>query len=195
MKLRLIRPMLVAACMLITASSASAISFHLSKEGTVKATTEGLQEVVTPSGKIVCEEVTGSGRAMPVTAALTLLVTYGKCEAFGLKATISTGTLSLNANGTLRIGNSDKFIVTTGTGHCSVLIQSESETSVKVLGTIKYTNNANGTVGSEASIKDVNYEVHASKAGSVCGEPGELNVAGYRGKFINTLEGGTIKVE
>lgn len=132
---------------------------------------------------------------MQVTAALTLLVTYGKCEAFGLKATISTGTLSLNANGTLRIGNTDKLAVTTGTGHCSVLIQSEGETSVKVLGTIKYTNNANGTVGSEDDVSGVSYEVHASKAGSVCGEPGELNVASYKGKFVSTLEGGTIKVE
>jgi hypothetical protein len=202
MKLRLIGIMLVAAISLTAASTASATSwFSLSSTkggGTVILKQEGNQVLTTPAGKVTCEEIAAStfiaGSGVILVSSILGLVTYSKCEAFGVAAKVTTGELLLDANGSVRIGNTDKFVITPNNSKCSVQILSENETSAPLatlLGTIKYTNVAGGVQG-VASVTEVPIIVRGT--GTVCGTNGTAK-GSYAGNATSELIGGHISVE
>jgi hypothetical protein len=197
MKLRLIPIMIVAAISLTVASTASATSwFSLSKAGTVILKQEGNQIFTSPAGKISCEEisastfVTGTG-AFLVSSLPLALVTYGKCEAFGITAKVTTGEILFDANGSIRIGNTDKFVITPTGAKCSVQILSESETSAPLYGTIIYKNVASGISGAETAA-GINEIVRGT--GTMCGTNGTTKVS-YQGNTTSELVKGHISVE
>jgi hypothetical protein len=191
--------MLVAAISLTAASTASATSwFSLSKAGTVILKQAGNQTLTTPAGNVKCEEISAStfvsGTGAFLVASILALVNYGKCEAFGLAAKVTTGEILFDANGSVRIGNTDKFVITPAGAKCSVQILSENETSAPLatlLGTIKYTNVAGGVEG-VASVTEVPVIVRGT--GTVCGTNGTAKGT-YSGTATTELLSGHITVE
>jgi hypothetical protein len=171
-----------------------------SKQGTVKATSVGLQKYTFENGSIVaCEKLASSTstgeETYPESLSPTLLVTYSSCEAFGSAVTLTTAELLFDANGSIGYGNSDKLVITSNVGKCSILVFSGAESSGnEALGTIKYKNNGNGTITSEGTVKGIKYEVHG-KSGGVCGTNKEVGASTYEGSTTFELVGGTIKVE
>jgi hypothetical protein len=163
--------------------------------GTVKLTGSGLQQLTLANkSKVDCEKLSGRAHTeSSVKLFIGLLVQYSECEAFGDKATVSTGDVLLLSNEAVSIGSSDKLVITVSVAKCSVLILGEG--SNKQLATIKYTNSNKTVIAEASSLGGINYEVHATTAKSSCGEPGELNVASYTGKATYELEGGSIAVE
>jgi hypothetical protein len=196
MKLRLISTMVVAAISLTVASTASATSwFSLSKAGTVILKQEGNQEFATQGIKIVCEEVSAStfipGTGVILVNSIRALVSYNKCEWFGFRAALTTGELLLDANGSIRVGNTDKFVITPVGAKCSIQILTESQTSAPLLGTIKYTNVAGGIQG-VANATEIPIIVRGT--GTVCGTNGTAK-ATYSGNATTELLSGHITVE
>jgi hypothetical protein len=199
MKPHLIATTLIATIALSVAATASAATFETNNTtGKGRLTGIGNQEFEYAAHKLVCTKMTGT--ANPSGAVLfvsnTYLTTYTGCEAFGSPVTITTGEDLLDANGSLRVGNTDKFVLTSAVGKCSVAFLSESESTVKLFGTIKYTNEAGGSVKGEtgaAGVTGIPVVIHGAK-GSVCGEPGEAT-ASYKGAFIIEVEGGKLSVE
>jgi hypothetical protein len=199
MRLRLIGTMLVAAIALSAAATASAATFETNTPGGKgRLTGIGNQELEYTGHKVVCKKMTGtanpSGAALFVS--ITFLVTYSGCEAFGSPVTILTGELLFNANGSVRIGNTDKFVITSAAGKCSIAILSENESTVKLFGTVKYANEPGGSVKGQtgaAGVSGIPTVVHGA-VGSVCGEPGETTGV-YKGEAITEVEGGKISVE
>jgi heat shock protein HslJ len=196
MKLRILGALLIAALALTAASTATAATFKLSSEGTVKLKAEGNQELaIENGGKVVCEKISGSVHVGPplLTVSINLLITYsGKCEAFGSPVTITTGEILFNANGSVRIGRTDKFVITSAVGKCSIQILSENETTESLLGTVKYTNNASGTITGTATKLGV--PTFTRGPGTVCGALGTAK-GSYSGTAVSELEGGRISVE
>jgi hypothetical protein len=199
MRLRLIGTMLVAAIALSAAATASAATFETNNTtGKGRLTGIGKQELEYPAHKIVCSKMTGTANPTGATlfVSITFLVTYSGCEAFGSAVTITTGELLFNANGSVRIGNTDKFVITSAAGKCSIAILSESESTIKLFGTVKYSNTAGGSVKGETGaegVKGIPAVVHGA-VGSVCGEPGE-HESTYKGEAITEVEGGKVSVE
>jgi hypothetical protein len=200
MKLRLIGIMLVAAISLTAASTASATSwFSLSKAGTVILKQEGNQELAVNGKKIVCEAISAStfvpGTGVILVQTILALVTYsGTCEAFGVAAKITVGEILFDANGSIRIGNTDKFVISPNGAKCSVQILTENETTaplVALLGTIKYTNVAAGVQG---EAKGVEVPVVVRGSGTLCGTSG-TSKGTYTGNGVTELVGGHISVE
>jgi hypothetical protein len=196
MKPRFIGTLLMAAFALTAASTATAATFQLDTLGTVKLTQEGNQKLRFEGGGIVsCEKVSGSLHvgAPLLRVSISLLVTFsGKCEGFGSAVTITTGELLFNANGSIRVGRTDKFEITSAIGKCSIEILSENETAEQLLGTIKYTNNANGTITGEGV--NVGIPTFTRGTGTTCG-PFGTGKATYSGITITELEDGRISVE
>jgi hypothetical protein len=188
--------LILAALALAAASTATAATFQISGAGTVKLKSEGTQELAVEGiiGPIECREISGNiAVASPLLkASITLLITIGGCEAFGTKSTVTTGELLFNANGSVRIGRTDKFVITPSGEECSVKFLSENETSEQLLGTIKYTNNANGTV--TGVLSKVKIPAFVNGPGTLCGALG-TGKATYTGTFITELVGGRISVE
>jgi hypothetical protein len=199
MKPTLIASVLVVALALTLASTASATSFHLSKPGTVILKGEGNQ-VFTPGngkGKLECEEIGAKTKVSEeLVSSIVALVKFSKCEAFGTTSTITTGDILFDANGSTTLPDTDKFIISSATGKCSVLIQSTSETSpgTSLFGTVKFTNNTNGTVTATADLSGLSALIHGAK-GSICGEPDELTSATLESDFELSLSGGAISVK
>jgi hypothetical protein len=196
MKLRLIGLMLVAAFALTAATTASATSFKASKTGTVTLKGEGNQELTTPSGKVVC---TGLSGATPISqtemSSLTVLVTYSKCEGFGTTVTVTTGEILFDANGSITLPNTDKFVITSAVGKCSVLVQSSSETTTVLFGTVKYTNNANGSITGNGNVTGLSAVAFSSAKHTICGTAKEAVASSYVGVGVSSIAGGTLKVE
>jgi hypothetical protein len=198
MKRRLIDPtpiaIVVAVIALTTASSASAaVEFHPSKAGQVSIAANGTQKFTLAGGSsATCTEVSGSNKvAGGSKVSLTLLISLLQCEAFGSKVTASQGVLTFGANGSVGFFT-QKVIFSSSIGKCSLIIGFGGTNGQ--LGTVKYSNLANGTIEGAAKIEGIEYEV-SGPATSVCGANKEVNKAKYEGKFISTLAGGTIKVE
>jgi hypothetical protein len=195
MKPRILGALLVAAFALTAAGTATAATFEISGEGTVKLTQEGNQKLVLPAGTVTCEKISGSvhvGTPL-LQVSINLLVTYsGKCEAFGSGVSVSTGEILFNANGSIRLGRTDKFVITSVSGKCSVQILSENESAESLLGTVKYTNNANGTITGTASGLEV--PTFTRGPGTLCGTLG-TGKGTYTGTAVSELEGGRISVE
>jgi hypothetical protein len=193
MKLRIIGTLLVAAFALTAASTATAATFQISGAGTVKLTGEGSQILELAGGaKISCEKISGSVRVTTLlTVSINLLINYSGCTAFGTAVTVSTGEILFNSNGSIRLGRTDKFVITSAVGKCSVQILSENESAESLLGTIKYTNNANGTITGEASGLGV---PTFTRGGATCGASG-TGKGSYTGVATSELEGGRISVE
>jgi hypothetical protein len=199
MKPHLIATALIATIALTAAATASAATFETNNTtGKGRLTGNGNQELEYVGHKWICKKMTGT--ASPSGAVLfvsiTFLVTFSSCEAFGAPVTITTGELLFNANGSIRIGNTDKFVLTSALGKCSIAFLSESESTIKLFGTIKYTNVTGGSVKGEtgaAGVTGIPLVVHGA-VGSVCGEPGEATGI-YKGEAITEVEGGKISVE
>jgi hypothetical protein len=199
MKSHLIATTLIATIALTAAATASAATFETNNTtGKGRLTGIGNQELEYTGHKVICKKLTGTANPSGATlfVSITFLVTYSSCEAFGSAITITTGELLFNANGSIRIGNTDKFVLTSAFGKCSIAILSESESTVKLLGTIKYSNEAGGSVKGEtgaAGLSGIPLVVHGA-VGSFCGEPGETTGV-YKGEFITEVAGGKISVE
>jgi hypothetical protein len=197
MKVRFIGATLViAALALAAASAASAATFQISGAGTVKLTQSGNQELAVEGAiiPVVCKEISGSvAETTPLLkVSINLLITYSGCTAFGQPATVTTGELLFNANGSIRIGRTDKFVITPSGAECSVKILSENESAEQLLGTIKYTNNSNGTITGAAS--KIKVPVFVNGPGTLCGPLG-TGKGTYTGNAVSELVGGRISVE
>jgi len=200
MKPRLIGLMLIATLTLTATTTASAISFKPSKAGTVKLTGEGIQKLQITGGPTVeCETLTGSTSIGAAERnSIVLLVKYGKCTMAGNKVTVSTGTILLDANGSVRLpgGTSLKIVLTPSIGGCSLLFQSEDESTIKLLGTVKYTNTGGKIRGVAEPLEGLSVVVHAPAGNTTCGGAnGTLLPFTLTGTFITELEGGTITVK
>ena len=199
MKPRLIGLMLVAALALTATTTASAISFKPSKAGTIKLTGEGIHKITIVGGPVLeCETLASSTSVGAAeTFSIVLLLKYGKCTMAGLAATVSTGTILLDANGSVRLlgGTSLKFIITSAAGKCSLLFQSEDESTVKLLGTVKYTNEG-GKIKGVAEVSGLSAVVHAPAGNTNCGATnGTVSAATLTGSYVLELVGGTITVK
>jgi hypothetical protein len=196
MTLRLIGLMFIGGYILTAATPALATTIHASKTGTITIKGEGNQELTTPAGKVVCTALAGS---TPITQtelpSLTSLLTLSKCEGFGTTVTITKGEMLLDANGSIRFPNTDKFVITSAVGKCSVLIQSESETVVSLLGTNKLSNNASGTLGDIFHFNGIIAVPDGTFVHSICGTSKLAVPATYEGAAVTSLAGGTLKVE
>jgi hypothetical protein len=200
MKPRLIGLMIIAALTLTATATANATVFKVSKTGEAKLKGEGLQTLTvagaTGGGQVKCEELSGSAPFNSLELeSFVLLVQYSKCEAFGHAATVTVGEILFNANGSIRLPNTDKFVITVPSGPCSVLVQSEGESTIKLYGTIKYTNNANGTVTGTEELTGLSAVIHSTTAHTICGTNKALVSASYSGAFVTELVGGTIEVK
>jgi hypothetical protein len=193
MKLRLIGVMLIAAISLTAATTASAFTaFQNTKTGEITLN-GGKQELKLGNGKtIACNSVKGTGQATALEqSSLVLLITYEGCEAFGSKVTVTTGEVLHDANGSITLPDTEKFIITSAVGKCSVLIESSSQTTVKLFGTIKYTNLSNGKIEQNAEVSGLSAEING---GTLCGTAGTLTTGSYIGNAITGIVGGTAKV-
>jgi hypothetical protein len=195
MKLRLIGLLLVATFALTATPSASAVSFHIARAGTVKFDGQGNQMITLSNGMVMtCTGLTGSVFSnATLFFSITVLAQYSGCTVGGMAATISVVDLLRNARGEMRFVPPDMGVVTITAAKCSVLIAPEGTT--KELGTIKYTNNANGTVTGEEKIKGIRYEVHSSAEHSTCGTNKEIGEEEDSGSDKTEVVGSTIKVE
>jgi hypothetical protein len=185
---------LVAALALAVANTAAAATFQISGPGTVKLTQEGSQKLEFSGGsQFTCEKISGSVSVSTLlTVSINLLITLsGKCEAFGSSLTVSTGEILFNSNGSIRLGRTDKFVITSAIGKCSIQFLSENESAETLLGTVKYTNNANGTI--TGTITKLGIPTF-TRGGATCGASG-TGKASYTGSFVSELEGGRISVE
>jgi hypothetical protein len=194
MKLRIIGLLLVASFTLTAATTAiAATQFVASKTGLVDLEGIGKQELKLPNGKtLVCEKLTGStiigSTALPT---VTFLVGYAECEAFGDKASITTGDLTFFANGSVSVLLPDAFVLTVPVAKCSLRIVSGGGNAL--LGTIKYTN-TNKQILETASITGIETEANSSNASSLCGTSKLLTKgASYAGNALLTLVGGEIR--
>lgn len=194
MILRSLSVALVATLALGAASSASALEFEGSKgEGTLKVT-GGLDELTLGGPRLVCENIGGGGRSSTlVQTSLILLLVRRNCTFAGSSVTVQNNTALFDANGGFIILPSDRFVMTSAVGKCSVLLAPEGTT--KSLGTIKYVNESNGTISEGATIKGIPYEVRGAAGHTLCGTSKELGESTEVGSATIELEGGTIKVK
>jgi hypothetical protein len=199
MKLRILGLSLVAAFALTAASSALAVSeFHGTKTGLVDLEGTSEQELVLANGgKIVCTSLKGSATNTALNVpSISFLVFYSGCEAFGNKATVTTGEITFFGTGGVSIlivsGSADQFIITAPVAKCSVaIINGGNNTTLK---SITYANKSNGTIVGEAKVTGIEYEVNSATTHTSCGTAKEKNVGKYVGNGISSLVGGTIKV-
>jgi hypothetical protein len=193
MQHRSIGMILAVAIAFSAASTASAATFQASQQGTVK-TVASNHRWTFHGARVFCGTFISRVKDfLLLTVSLSLLVNLSKCEAFGGSVTVTTGDLLYEARGALRFGRTQKFVITSAVGKCSIAILSENESSVEEFGTIKYTNNANGTITGEEEVTGIQAVVHGA-VGSVCGEPG--NTTGEStGTTTTELEGGRISIE
>ena len=153
----------------------------------------GVQELKLPNGKgFVCEELRGSTIiGATVKPTITFLVGYSECEAFGDKATVTTGDLTFFADGSLSVLLPDEFVITVPVAKCSVRIASGGGNTL--LGTIKYTN-TNKQIRGSGTVEGIEYEANSSAASSFCGTSKLLTKgATFVGNALTTLVGGEIK--
>jgi hypothetical protein len=194
MKLRFMLLMLTAGVALTATSSASAISFYGSKTGSLKLTGVGDQEFKIAAALVVCEGLEGNGNYVSQVSFSTLVLQIPtKCEAFGKAATVGPGSILTDADGTVVVRPPDPYTFTSAVGKCSVRFAPEGTS--KGLGTVKFVNNASGTITEESSISGLPYEVHTSVTGSICGEIKETGDATFKGTAELSLVGGTISVK
>jgi hypothetical protein len=200
MKLRILGLALVAAFALTAASSALAVSeFHGTTTGLVDLEGVGKQELVLSNGgAVICNTLKGSTTTTTkVAPSISLLVVYLGCEAFGNKATVTTGELTFFGGGLVSIlfitGSPDQFIITAPVAKCSVaIINGGNNTTLKQ---ITYADKSNGTIEGKANVEGIEYEVNSATAHTSCGTAKEHSTGKYAGNGISTLVGGTIKVE
>jgi hypothetical protein len=196
MRLKTVSLALVITFALTAASSATAATqFVASKTGLVDLAGIGNQTLTLPNGKtVICEELTGSTViGSTVLPSITLLVHYGKCEAFGDASTVTTGELTFFADGSISVLSPDEFVITTPVAKCSIrIIQNGGNT---LLGTIKYTNTNKQILGVANNVSGIETEANSAAASTSCGTSKLLTKgASYKGNALSTLVGGEIKV-
>ena len=185
---------------LTAAPSALAVSeFHGTTTGLVDLEGTGEQEVsLANGGAFECDTLKGSAPTTSlVTPSISFLVVYSNCEAFGSKATITTGEITFFGTGRLSIlfvsGSPDRFILTSAVLKCSLaFVNGGNNTTLK---SITYASKSNGTVEGKAEVRGVEYEVNSAPSHTLCGTAKEKNTGKYVGNGILKLVGGTIKVE
>jgi hypothetical protein len=184
MKLRLVGLSIAVSVALGIVASVSAHEFVASNTGSLKAT-GGEQVFTTSAGKVQCESLSGNGTETTTkTLSLSWVVTYGGCQAFGSKVTITATEDLFDANEA--VGVLSKVVITSATGKCSVLVTPGGANAT--LKTIKYTNIAGGKIELSSSITGINY----TPSGGICGTA-KLNTNGtYVGKATAELVGGSI---
>jgi hypothetical protein len=196
MKRQITTTMLVVAFGLVPTSSAAAGEplFVGPQTIPIGLTGKGIQTFTLANGKSVqCEDARGSGTAGITTLkSISMLVSFTQCEAFGNKATVSTGNILFDANGAMGIAAPDELVITVPAAKCSIRVPSGGGNAS--LGTVKYSNEGNHILG-DATVTGINYEVASAEGHSSCGTNKEVGTASYSGEAISALPGYTLKYE
>jgi hypothetical protein len=119
------------------------------------------------------------------------VVTYSKCLAFSLEATISKHEEGYFTSGVLAYVGSKTTINVPSAG-CSIVF-GEAPAKNAALKTVEYGNLEKGKIQALALVKGIEYEVTGE--GMECGKPKSTGTASFEGTTEIELEGGTVAFE
>jgi hypothetical protein len=146
----------------------------------------GRQTISATAGSVSCDSTFIGDASAERQTAVVLAVKYSECEAFGLKATVSSTELEFNTEGTMSIVG--KSIVVDVAGLCTVTIPAGS--SNKDLKSVAFADDGED-IKEEAAAKGMSYE----PSGGVCGTKKLETNGSYAGEAEIGEEGKTVDLE